>query len=146
MSNFNFRFEKVLNYKKTIEDYKKNQYGIVQKKLMTEEDKLAKINQNIENIKDEKNLSITNTNVGNLVMYNNYINDLSKKLNLQKQIVKKTKEDAEKAKEEMIIAVKEKKIFEKLKEQGYKEYVYHLQKNEEKQVDSIISYRTSTQQ
>ncbi|QQY80736.1 flagellar FliJ protein [Keratinibaculum paraultunense] len=145
MANFNFRFERVLNYKKTIEDYKKSQYGVAQKKLIAEEDKLNEINQIITNVKDEKNISTEETSVGNLVMYNNYINDLSKKLNLQKQIVENIRKDAEKAKEEMINAVKEKKIFEKLKEQEYKKHIYHLQKNEEKHIDSIISYKTSTQ-
>ncbi len=34
MVDFNFRLEKVLNYKKTLEDYKKSQYGIAQKKII----------------------------------------------------------------------------------------------------------------
>lgn len=77
-------------------------------------------------------------------MYNNYINDLSRKIKSQEQIVNKTRKDAEEAKEEMITAVKEKKIFEKLKEQEYEEYLYQLKRDEEKQTDAIVSYKTST--
>lgn len=146
MVSFNFRLEKVLNYKKTVEDYKKSQYGMVQKKLFDEEDKLAKFNQYKSIIKNKKNQTVTKTNVGNLAMYNNYINELSRKIKSQEQIVNKTRKDAEKAKEEMVSAVKEKKIFEKLKEQKYEEHLYQLKKTEEKQTDAIISYRTSTQQ
>lgn len=146
MVDFNFRLEKVLNYKKTLEDYKKSQYGIAQKKLFDEEDKLAKFNKYKNIVKNEKNQTVTKTNIGNLAMYNNYINDLSRKIKLQERIVNKTRKDAEEAKEEMITAVKEKKIFEKLKEQEYEEYLYQLKRDEEKQTDAIVSYKTSTQQ
>ncbi len=146
MVDFNFRLEKVLNYKKTLEDYKKSQYGVVQKKLFDEENKLAKFNQYKNSVKNEKNQTVTKTNIGNLAMYNNYINDLSRKIKLQERIVNKTRKDAEEAKEEMITAVKEKKIFEKLKEQEYEEYLYQLKRDEEKQTDAIVSYKTSTQQ
>ncbi|NLV76422.1 MAG: flagellar export protein FliJ [Tissierellia bacterium] len=138
--------EKVLNYKKTLEDYKKSQYGIAQKKLFDEEDKLAKFNKYKNIVKNEKNQTVIKTNIGNLAMYNNYINDLSRKIKSQEQIVNKTRKDAEEAKEEMITAVKEKKIFEKLKEQEYEEYLYQLKRDEEKQTDAIVSYKTSTQQ
>lgn len=146
MVDFNFRLEKVLNYKKTLEDYKKSQYGVVQKKLFDEENKLAKFNKYKNIVKNEKNQTVIKTNIGNLAMYNNYINDLSRKIKSQERIVNKTRKDAEEAKEEMITAVKEKKIFEKLKEQEYEEYLYQLKRDEEKQTDAIISYKTSTQQ
>lgn len=146
MVDFNFRLEKVLNYKKTLEDYKKSQYGIAQKNLFDEEDKLAKFNKYKNIVKNEKNQTVIKTNIGNLAMYNNYINDLSRKIKSQEQIVNKTRKDAEEAKEEMITAVKEKKIFEKLKEQEYEEYLYQLKRDEEKQTDAIVSYKTSTQQ
>jgi flagellar FliJ protein len=146
MANFNFRLERVLNYKETVEGYKKSQYGVVQQRLHDEENKLDKINQYKNNIKYEKNMTAAKTKVGNLAMYNNYINDLSKRIRAQEQIVMETREDVNEAKEEMIAAVKEKKIFEKLKEHEYEEHLYQLKRDEEKQTDTITSYRSSTQQ
>ena len=64
MLNFNFRLEKVLNYKETVEGYKKTQYGTVQQKLNIEEDKLDDFNQYKNNLKSEKDLSATKTKVG----------------------------------------------------------------------------------
>jgi len=46
----------------------------------------------------------------------------------------------------MIEAVKEKKIFEKLKENEYERYTYELKKQEEKLNDTIVSYKAATQQ
>lgn len=146
MMNFNFRLEKVLNYKGTVEDYKKGKYGTVQRQLNREENKLYNFHQYKNNLKNEKNLSATKTKAGNLAMYNNYINDITLKIKKQEEIVAKTKEELEEAKEEMIFAVQEKKIFEKLKENEYEKHLYEMKKLEEKQVDTLLSYKTSTQQ
>ncbi len=146
MMNFNFKLEKVLKYKKTIENYKKNQYGTVQRRLNNEEDKLRTFNQYKNNLKNEKNLSATKTKVGDLMMYNNYINHVATKIKFQEEVITETKEELEEVKEELIIALKEKKIFEKLKENEYKEYLYQLKKQEEKQIDTLVSYKTSAHQ
>lgn len=143
--NFNFKLEKVLNYKKTIEDYKKNEYGTIQQRLNNEEDKLDTFNKYKNNLKNEKNLSATKTKVGNLMMYNNYINHVATKIKVQEEVIIETKEELEEVKEELIVALKEKRIFEKLKENEYEEYLYQLKKQEEKQIDTIVSYKTSTQ-
>lgn len=146
MMKFKFRMERVLSYKKTIENHKKNQYGRAQQNLNNEEMKLNNINQYKENMKNEKNLSATKTNVGNLAMYNNYINNITIEIKSQEKIVVESLGEVEEAKKEMVHAVKEKKMFEKLKENEYEKHLYEVQKQEEKEVDTIVSYKTSTQQ
>ena len=79
MMNFNFRLERVLNFKESIEELKKAEYGTVQQKLNQEEDKLEKINYHKIDIKNQKNLSTTKTKVGNLALFNDYIVNLEKK-------------------------------------------------------------------
>ena len=44
----------------------------------------------------------------------------------------------------MLNAVKEKKIFEKLKENKYEEFISEQEKEEEKIVDNLVSYKTAT--
>ena len=145
MMNFNFRLERVLNFKETVEELKKAEYGSTQRKLNQEEDKLNSYNQHKSDIKDEKNLSASKTNGGNLAMYSNYITDLDKKIKSQEEIVSNTRIELEEAKEEMIEAVQDKKAFEKLKEREYEKYLYQIKKQEEKQMDTIVNYKTSTQ-
>ncbi|NMA87259.1 MAG: flagellar export protein FliJ [Tissierellia bacterium] len=146
MMNFNFRLERVLNFKENMEEIKKAEYGSARQKLNKEEDKLENFNYHKNNIKDEKDLLTAKTKAGNLAMYNDYILDLDKKIKVQKDVVNKTELELEKAKEEMINAVQEKKTFEKLKEKEYEKYLYQIKKTEEKQLDTIVNYRTSTQQ
>ena len=54
MMNFNFRLERVLNFKDTVEELKKAEYGNAQRKLNQEEDKLNSYNQHKNVIKYEK--------------------------------------------------------------------------------------------
>ncbi|NLY76955.1 MAG: flagellar export protein FliJ [Tissierellia bacterium] len=145
MTKFNFKLERVLNYKKTVEDYKKNKFGLVQQKLNREEAILNDFNVCKESVLNEK----SNSNlmkVGHLALYNTYINDLNLKIQMQEQKVKEAEVELEKAKEEMIHAVKEKKIFEKLKENEFEKFTYELKKEEEKLNDTIVSFKATTQQ
>ncbi|SHD77013.1 flagellar export protein FliJ [Schnuerera ultunensis] len=143
--NFNFKLEKVLNYKRTIEDLKKNQYGVVQQRLNSEESKLDDFNRYKKNLLDEKNSTATKTKVGNLAMYSTYIEDVNTRIKEQAEVVTEIQKELEEKKEEMITAVQEKKIFEKLKENEYEKHLYEIKKREEKQNDAIISYKVSTQ-
>lgn len=143
---FKFKMERVLNYKETIEDHKKNEFGTAQENLNNEEKKLNDITQYKENLKTEKNLSANSTNAGNLAMYHNYINELEFKIKSQEKIVVKSQKEVEEAKEEMVDAVREKKMFEKLKEKEYEKHLYETQKKEEEVIDTIVTYNTSMEQ
>lgn len=145
MANFNFKLERVLNYKKTFEDYKKGKYGTVHKKLIEEENELDRFYKYKKSLMDEKKLSSTKIKAGDLALYNNYINKLNVQIKNQEEIIIETKNELEEAKKEMITAVKEKKIFEKLKENEYEEYLYQLKKQEEKQNDTLLSFKAATQ-
>jgi flagellar FliJ protein len=145
MMNFNFRLERVLNFKENIEGLKKAEYGIAKQKLNQEEGKLEEFNYHKNNIKDKKDSSKVKTKAGDLAMYNDYILDLDKKIKAQEGIVNETELELESAKEAMVAAVQEKKTFEKLKEKEYEKHLYQIKKIEEKQVDTIVNYRTSTQ-
>ncbi len=145
MATFNFKLERILNYKQTVETSKKNKFGIVQRKLHEEEAILDNFNEYKRNVLSEKN-NTREFKAGYLAMYNAYINDLNNKIKKQQQKVKETEVELEKAKAEMIEAIKEKKIFEKLKENEYERFTYELKKQEEKLNDTIVSYKASTQQ
>lgn len=143
---FNFRLERVLNYKKTVEDLKKNQYGSVKQRLNREENKLDSFIKHKKNLLNEKDSTIVKTRVGNLVLYNNYIKDINEKIENQKEIVSQVEKELQVKRAEMIDAIKEKKMFEKLKENEYEKYLYELKKEEEKLNDTIVNFKVSTRQ
>lgn len=145
MAKYSFRLEKVLNYKETVEGFKKTEYGEINQKLNEEEEILQKYNLYKENLIDKKNQSTEKTNIGNLKLFNNYLKDISKNIEDQEKKINKTKEELEIAKEELLVAMQEKKSFEKLKEKDYEEYLDESKKEEAKIIDEIVTFNVKTQ-
>ena len=145
MMGYNFRLEKVLNFKETIEGFKKAEYGEVHQKLNKEESILLDYNMYKENLLKDKDESTRKTSIGNLKLFNNYLKDISKNIETQEQIVDDTKVELEKVKEELMIAMQEKKSLEKLKEKDYEEYRDVSNKKEEKLIDEIVTFNINTQ-
>lgn len=107
MIGYNFRLKKVLNYKETVEDFKKTEYGEVNQKLNNEERILLNYNIYKENLLKDKNRSTRKTSIGSLKLFNNYLEDISINIETQEQIVDDIKLELEKAKEELLIAMQE---------------------------------------
>lgn len=146
MMGYNFKLEKVLNYKETMEDFKKVEYGDVNQKLNKEEQILYDYNLRKQNLVNDKTNSSQKTNIGNLKLYNNYLHEISKNIEKQENIVDETKDELAKVKEELLVAMQEKKSFEKLKEKGYIEYIDESKKKEDKIIDGIVTFNINTQQ
>lgn len=144
MATFNFKLEKVLNYKEIVENQKKSRFAQVKQRLIKEEALLNDFYNHKNELIKEKNISSKEIKVGELAMYNSYIDMINRKINQQQNIINRTKKELKKAKAEMIDSVKEKKVFEKLKENEYEKFMNEEKRNEEKIVDNLISYKTST--
>lgn len=142
--DFNFKLERVLNFKENIEQIKKAEFGSVQQKFHLEEEKLKKINDHKKEITRKENSLKRKGKIGQLSMVNNYILNLENRIKDQKDKLTETSLELDRAREEMKLAVQEKKTLEKLKEREYEEHLYKVKKDEEKLVDTIVNYRTST--
>jgi len=145
LKGYNFKLDKVLNYKGNIENIKKNQYGVLNQKLVNEEEKLINFNSYKNNLLIKKNECFKGTKVSNLRLINSVLDDISNNIKIQEKVISNIRNDLEKAKEELLIAAQEKKAFEKLKENDYEDYILAVKKEEEKIVDGIITFNNSSQ-
>src|SRR5690554_4873004 len=102
MAGFNFKLEKVLNYKETVENEKKTKFAQIKQRLHKEELLLDDYYKQKKSIIEEKNSFNENIKAGELYLYNLYINTINKKIERQKSIILKTKEELNKAKDEML--------------------------------------------
>lgn len=143
MAGYTFKLEKLLNYKEKIEDIKKVDFAESSQKLNIEEERLLYFNKYKESLLNKKKAKST-ASVGQYKLYSTYINDLSQKIENQKKAVEDAKEEFNRAKEELLVAMKERKSFEKLKEIHYEEYLMDMKKREEKLIDGIVTYKTNT--
>lgn len=135
--------QKILDYKQTIEETMATNYNIAKNIHSEEELKLSQIIQLRDMINSERSELMKQTTVSNLKTYNMFMNQISKKIHKQEEQVDKSLKNLNKSEDNLIIASKEKKVFEKLRERDIKEYRYLLNKEDEKIIDQIVSYNNS---
>lgn len=142
---YNFKLEKVLNYKENMENVKKGQYGEVTNKLKKAEKTLFQYKNNKKNLISERNNEDTNTNIGKLKIYSEYLKNINKDIKNQEEIISQINKELKEAQEELMEAMKEKKTLEKLKEKDYDEFVIESNRDEEKLIDELNSFKNSNQ-
>lgn len=141
MGKFVFKLQAVLNLKKQIEDSVKNELGKAAQELKRQ----IKILEDIEIERDEyihdiNSQSTSGTSVGKLKNYNLYISLLKDKMVYQKNNIKNAQKSVDMYREQLIIAVQERKMMEKLREKKFAEYLKEQQKEEQKLIDEIASF------
>jgi len=145
MAKFNFKLQSVLDLKVQMEDNKKNEFGSAVQKLEYEK----KVLENIKHEK-EKNINVfgnelkNKAKVSTIRQINSYISLLGQKIEVQKENVNKASNIVDKKREELLEAVKERKIMDKLKEKEYCLFLKQELKEEQKIIDEIISFKHST--
>lgn len=145
MPGFKFRLQKILEHRETLENIKKGEFGKAQNNLNIEKEKLTEFinaKQAIAIQKEERSkASIT---MNELQKYNNYLMNLSEKIQLQTKTIEQAKQEVERVRKELIETTKDKKIIEKLKTRDYEEFLYEEKIKEEKENDQFVSYSSST--
>ena len=89
---------------------------------------------------DEFNKKTKKTTVRKLIEVKEYLSLLDSKIKQQKENVNSAMLNVDKVREELLKAVKERKILEKLRERKYEEYLLEQKKLEQKTNDEIVSY------
>jgi flagellar FliJ protein len=136
-----FKLQPVLNIKQQQEDNKKNELGKAIQLLEAENQKLAELENSQADTIKEFNKKTKKTTVHKLIEFNEYLSLLNSKIKTQKENVNNAALYVDKVREELVTAVKERKILEKLKEKKHDEYLIEQKKLEQKTNDEIVSYK-----
>ncbi|WP_250229353.1 flagellar export protein FliJ [Anaeropeptidivorans aminofermentans] len=142
MAKFTFSMESILKIKYSLEEQKKQEFGMAMKKLEAE-----KILLNSLNKRREDSVATFKVNVSSAINpkesadFSNYIEALKFKIEEQAIKVKRANAEVEKKREELVEATKEKKKFEKLKENQHENYIIEEKRSEQRVTDEIVSYK-----
>lgn len=140
MAKFTFRLQAVLNLKAQQEENKKNELGKAIQQLEEEKKKLRRLEDKLRQLVKEFNESTKKTTIIKLIEYNDFLSVLNSKIKAQKENVNYSAQIVDKIREELLEAVKERKILEKLREKKQHEFFLESKKNEQKINDEIVSY------
>jgi len=143
MGRFYFRMESILNVREKIEEQKKQEYSNALNELHREisiKEKLTEeSNELIHLLRSKIHDSIA---LNEIIFYNNYGNFLKRKIIKQEENVKLAYEKAEKKRQELIEASRQKKMLEKLKEKHWFNFLDDENKKEQRSIDEVVSFQS----
>lgn len=143
MKKFDYKYAKILEFKKKSEDSIKNQLSNAIKVLEDEEQKLDKLKSNkISTNEDMGRLVLDGTSISQLRNYNSFISGLDNRISSHKEIVTEQNNRIEGIRVNLLNMTKEVKVFEKMKDKYMEEYRYEELKEEERLTDQLVTYKS----
>ncbi len=142
MARFRFPMQNILNMKEKLEEQAKNEYGQANARLLAEEKKLEQLKNRLEAARLQlKNVLVEILSMTEIHKRENAIVILKGYVKQQQLVVKRCEKEVEIAREKLTEAMKERKIFEKLREKAFDEFIKEEGRREQKEVDELMSYR-----
>lgn len=142
MARFRFPLQNILNMKEKLEEQAKNEYGQANARLLAEEKKLEQLNYRLEDARLQlKNVLVEVLSMTEIHKRENAVVILKGYVKQQQLVVKRCEKEVEIAREKLTEAMKERKIFEKLREKAFEEFIKEEGRREQKEVDELMSYR-----
>lgn len=136
MSSFNFRLQKILEMRIDKEETAKLEL----KKAIDEKNKTA---DKLEKLEGKFEKTYNNKNIGNVVerkLKENYLNKLDDEIAVTKDDIVSCDENVYKKRADLILAQRDKKSVEILKEKQYKEFVLEENSIEQRNNDEFALY------
>lgn len=145
MACFRFSMQNILDMKEKLEDQAKNEYAQANARLLREQEKLEKIVARREEAREKLKLVLCETlSVDEIRTRENAVEVLKFYAIQQQLVVIRCEKEVEVAREKLSEAMKERKIFEKLREKAFEEFVFEENRKEQKEVDELMSYKHGT--
>lgn len=142
MSIYKYKFDNILKYRKSVEINKKNQFSISLKKYKKEKNMLNnlnnKLNESHEDIKRNIKDGIIIDELLKMAEDQSYYKEGIRKKTIDVEVANN---EVKKNRIELIKAMQDKKILERLKEIDFLNYKYEEERKTEKNLDEIIGFK-----
>jgi flagellar FliJ protein len=139
---YQFKLEALLNHRRHQEEICQKELARCRRKLTEEQEKLrcAKTLKR-ENILELQSRQKESNSVSDIILYINYIAQLSKKIEEQAVCVREAAKKVNQKRNELIGIMKKRKTLEKLKEKGWLAYQKKIMQDERKFLDEVAATR-----
>ncbi|MGA1868785.1 MAG: flagellar export protein FliJ [bacterium] len=135
---FKFKFESLLNYKQSIEDKKQTEAKQEEMKLIAAKNIQKEYEQQKNTIIMQiQNMQTHSIDPKNISLYQNFLRQLNRKISSQKRLIGALRKSLEKKQQELISAMQDRKIIEKLKEKEKKSWERKMRAVEQKELDNL---------
>ncbi len=146
MSRFIFSMQGLLDIKEKLEDQEKNNFRQANMRLMEAEEELAALRERKLLAEEKLRQQVTEVlHIQEIRHRENAVDILKMYVEQQRLVVKQREKEVEVARNRLNEAIKERKVFEKLREKAYEEYKTEENLKEQKEIDEMVSYRYGIQ-
>ena len=143
MKRFDFRLQKVLNYKNQILDSLKSEHSMILMQIYKQENIIEELNNNYSlscsKCNEEKHRAVMK--LENIMQYDAYLDNLNKKIELEETVLEALRQKEEKKRAEVVKAKQDVESIEKLKEKKLSSYHKELRIEQELVVEEFITNR-----
>lgn len=142
MAKFFYRMQNILDIKYKLEEQAKQEHMAVRIRLNDAQAELESLEQRKTSYMDlYRRLVSEKLDVLEIEECKNAIILMDEYIFNQKQVVQRIEHELEQAAKKMNIAMQERKIHEKLKENQFEEFLQELNQEEMKEIDQLVSYQ-----
>ena len=140
---FKFSYQQLLEYRKRLEDLAQRDYAVAQKDVDSAVVELERMYQQIDDSRQRARMLEVKggKQAPSLALIDDFINKHKIRIEMQRKKIREFQYVAETKQQALVIAAKEYKILEKLKEKRLIEYKEILKKRELKNVDELVTTR-----
>lgn len=145
MAKFVFKLQNILSVKEKLEDQAKAEYGMELAKLREEEEKKLRLEQRKMYYEEKLTNALFDTlDLRRIRQLEDGIEGIKYDIYMQELVILQQEEAVERARQRLDEAMKERKIYEKLKERAFESFKLELLAAEQKEVDELVSFRHGT--
>ncbi|UCD77010.1 MAG: flagellar export protein FliJ [Desulfobacterales bacterium] len=137
---YRFKLEALLNHRRHQEEICQKELARLQRQLADEQEKLRRQKQQKrENVQKLKVRQKESASVSDIILYMNYIEQLSKEIEEQATCVHEAAKKVNHKRNELIGIMKKRKTLEKLKEKDWLAYQKKMMQDERKLMDEVAT-------
>ena len=132
---YTFRLEPVLRHRRLVEEELQRDLGLLKRELLLQEERLTGLEQARTRFSRElKKKEQTGITVADALVYNDFLSQVSTDIESQSKRVLEARKNLDRKRDELVKAMKNRKILEKLREKGHHA---HLQEEAKKEQELI---------
>lgn len=142
MARFVFSMESILQIKLKLEDQAKAEYAVQMAALQKEQERLQQLVERKNDLQEQLHRQINGVlELLRIRQLEDGVENIKYNINLQKVKVLNQRKKVERAQEKLKEAMKERKTYEKLKENAFEEFKKEINAEEQKEINELVSFR-----
>lgn len=142
MARFVFSMESILQIKLKLEDQAKAEYAVQMAELQREQEKLELLQKHKDEVQEQLRQQISAVlDLFRIRQLENGVENIKYNIRLQKVVVFNQQKKVSQAREKLNDAMKERKTYEKLKENAFEDFKKELNAEEQKEINELVSFR-----